>query len=252
MQRTGRLGNRVAFALACVLLAGCDAGSFIPGFLSAYKAAPAGGKTTLLNFETPSMPFENAAKNEATGFAPGSWSVVDGKLQQTQGAKDNLANHLKYTGEAFDTKDGAAGKVYSVSVECSVAKEAESPAVHGFPTGVMAMMPYYKDPKHYVLLVATKQNLSCWVVNGQTPAGGEWPADAQIWDQWLDTPLDASSSIKWGADVDTEANELTIYVNDQKKVKRKVPMLNNDKHWVALGANGNYAQFDNFKIVWKK
>lgn len=252
MLRTGRPGSRMALALACALLAGCDAGSFIPGLLSGYKAAPVGGKTTLLTFETPSMPFENAAKGEASGFAAGSWSVVDGKLQQTQGASDNLANHLKYTGEAFDTRDGSAGKVYTVSAEVSVAKEADSPAVHGFPTGIMAMMPYYKDPKHYVLLVATKQNLSCWVVNGQTPAGSEWPADAQIWDQWLDTPLDASSSIKWGADVNTESNEITIYANDQKKVTRKVPMINNDKHWVALAANGNYAQFDNFKIVWKK
>lgn len=251
MLRTGRLGNRVALALACVLLAGCDAAGFIPG-MSKYTTAPAGGKTTLLDFETPSMPFENAAKGEASGFAPGTWAVVDGKLQQTVGATDNLANHLKYTGDAFNTKDGKAGRVYTVSVDASVAKDADSPAVHGFPTGVMAMMPYYKDPKHYVLLVATAQSLSGWVVNGQTPAGSEWPADAKFYDEWLEAPLSASSSLNWKADIDTEANSITVYVNDQKKVTKKLPMINNDSHWVALGANGNYAQFDNFKIVWKK
>jgi len=251
MLLTGRLGNRVALTLACVLLVGCDAVGFIPG-MSAYKAAPSGGKTTLLTFETPSMPFENAAKNEPSGFAAGTWAVVDGKLQQTTGATDNLANHQKYTGDAFDTKDGRAGKVYTVSVDVSAAKDAESAAVHGYPTGVMALMPYYKDPKHYVMLVATAQRLEGWAVNGETPAGTQWPEDAKFFDQWLDQPMTASSSINWKADIDTDSNQITVYVNDQKKLTKKLPMINNDAHWVALGANGNYAQFDNFKIVWKK
>lgn len=251
MLRTGRFGNRVALALACVLLAACDAVGFIPG-LSRYETAPAGGKTTLLTFETPSMPFENAAKGEVNGFAVGSWTVADGKLQQTVGATDNLANHVKYTGDAFNTRDGRAGKVYTVSVDASVAKDADSPEVHGYPTGVMALMPYYKDPRHYILLSATTTSLQGWVVNGQMPGGGEWSQDAKIFDQWLTTPLSASSSINWKADIDTDRSEIVIYVNDQKKVTRKVPMITNDPHWVALGANGSYAQFDNFKIVWKK
>jgi hypothetical protein len=252
MLRTERLGFRLAVLLACTMLVGCDAlGNIIPG-LSSYKSAPSGGKTTLLTFETPSMPFENAAKGEAGGFAAGSWAVVDGKLQQTVGATDNLANHLKYTGDAFGDPGGRAGLAYRVSVDCSVAKDADSPAVHGYPVGVLAMMPYYKDPTHYVMLVADKQNLSCWVVNGQRPAGNEWPAENRIWDEWLSEPLAASASVRWGADVDVDAHSLTIYVNDQKKATRTVPMINRDSHWIALGANGNYAQFDNFKIVWTK
>ncbi len=251
MLLTGRPGNRVALALACVLLSGCGVAEFIPG-MSSYVTAPSGGKTTLLTFETPSMPFENAAKGEAAGFAAGTWTVADGKLQQTMGATDNLANHMKYTGDAFSTKDGRAGKVYTVSVDASVAKDAESPAVHGYPTGVMALMPYYKDPKNYILLSATANSLQGWVVSGQTPAGAEWSQDNKFFDQYLDTPLTASGSLNWKADINTESNEITVYVNDQKKLTKKIPMINHDPHWVALGANGNYAQFDNFKIVWKK
>jgi hypothetical protein len=249
MARSGSPGLR-ALALACLVLAGCDSGMF--DFVKSYRFAPPGGKTTLLTFTTPSMPFDNPAKGESSGFAPGNWVAGNGKLTQTQGAADNLANHLRYTGDAFGTSDGRAGRVYSVSVDCSVAKEADSPAVAGFPDGILAMMPYYKDPTHYVLLVGSHQNLSCWVVNGYRPAGQEWPQEARVWDQWLETPLDASSSVRWGADVDCDHHSLKIYVNDQSKAARTIPMISNAPHWVALAANGNYEQFSNLKLTWQK
>lgn len=248
-----RAPGPLARCLAPLLIAGLVGCSLdgIP-FLSPYRTAPGGGKTTILTFDTPAMPFDNPAKGEASGFAPGSWAVVDGRLTQTVGAADNLANHLRYTGPAFDTDDGHAGLQYAVSVDVAVAREADSPAVHGYPTGILAMMPYYRDPTHYVLLVATRQNLSCWVVDGQRPAGTEWPESARVWDEWLGEPLSASSSIRWGAEVDVDAHALTISVNDQKKAARTVPMIDRKPHWIALAANGNYAQFDNLRLVWKK
>lgn len=251
MLRKGRLG--LALTVAVLAMVGCDGSNLpIPGLMDQYRHAPSGGKTTLLDFKTPSMPFDNPAKGEASGFAAGNWVVQDGKLQQTQGSVDNLADHLRYTGDAFGTHDGSAGIAYSVSVDCSVAKECDSPAVAGYPTGIMAMIPYYKDPTHYVLLTASGQSLSCWVVNGYRPAGAQWPDSAKVWDTWLPEALDVHSKIRWGADVNTEAHSLTIYVNDQKKVTRNIPMINRDKHWVALAANGNYAQFSNLKLTWTK
>lgn len=242
---------RTRLAVVCSLaLVGCER---LPDWIAPNQyRAPAGGKTTMLTFTTPAMPFDNPAKTEPSGFAPGSWSVSGGKLQQTQGASDNLANHIRYVGDAFNNKEGRAGSVYSVSVDCSVAKEVDSPAVHGFPTGVMAMMPYYQNPTHYVILVAARQDLSCWVVNGYRPAGAEWPASAQIWNEWLPQPLDASSSLRWGADIDTEKHTIRILLNDQPKVTRTVPMISDAPHWIALGANGNYAQFSNLKISWTR
>ena len=251
MAATLTCGRR--FALACTLLAMSGCGNGLPDWLIPnHNQAPAGGKTTMLTFNTPSMPFDDPAKNEPSGFAPGHWVIAGDKLQQTVGASDNLANQLRYVGDAFNSKDGRSGAVYSVSVDCSVSKDADSPAIQGYPTGVMALMPYYQDPTHYVLLAAAGQDLSCWVVNGYRPAGAEWPKNAEIWDEWLSRPLDASASIRWGADIDTDNHTIRILVNDQPKVTRSVSMITDSPHWVALGANGNYAQFTNFKIVWTK
>ena len=247
------MGRReVTVGIALMLVAGC--GSDLFDRKSDFRA-PAGGKTTQLSFEDPQelSQFDNPAIKEPAGFTPGEWKVEGGALKQTMGMKDNTANHLRYKGEAFGRSDGQAGLRYRVDVDASAYQEAIHPQVHGFPTGVLNLMPYYQDPTHYVMIVAKKQTVEAWVADGQRPASMAWPDTNKLWGTWLKEPIAVGQVFKLGAEVDVEAKKLRIYVNDELKAEREVPQMDASKpHWVALGANGNFAQYDNLKLQWLK
>lgn len=246
----GRRGALVGIAL--MLVAGC--GTDHLDRKSDFRA-PAGGKKTQLTFTDPqelSM-FDNPASKEPAGFTPGEWRIEGGALKQTMGMRDNTANHLRYKGDAFGRPDGQAGQRYRVDVDASAYQQADHQQVHGFPTGVLNLMPYYQDPTHYVMLVAKKQTIEAWVADGQRPASMAWPDTNKLWGMWLKEPIAIGQVFKLGAEVDTESKLLRIYVNDELKAERQIPMISTDApHWVALGANGNYAQYDNLTLQWLK
>lgn len=250
MLRKARRG--IPAGLALLMLAGCGTE---PVPKKSELRVPEGGKHTKLTFEDARALalFDNPATKEPAGFTPGAWKIEGGALKQTMGMKDNTANHLRYKGDAFGQKDGRAGLHYRVDVEASAYQEAVHPQVHGYPTGVLNLMPYYQDPTHYVMIVAKKQTVEAWVADGQRPASMAWPDTNKLWGMWLKEPIQVGQVFKLGAEVDVKAQKLRIFVNDELKAEREVPMMKASKpHWIALGANGNFAQYDNLKIHWLK
>lgn len=249
MVRTGRRG--VGLGIALLLVAGCGTDLF--NRKSEFRA-PSGGKTTIMAFESADDlgKFDNPATREPAGFTPGNWQVLEGALRQTMGMKDNTANHLRYVGDAFGRPDGQAGLRYRVDVDAMAYQEADHTQVHGYPTGVLNLMPYYRDPTHYVMIVAKKQTIEAWLADGQRPASMAWPDANKLWGMWLKEPIAVGTTVRLGAEVDVEAKKLRIYVNDELKAERDVPQMTKDPHWVALGANGNYAQYDNLTMQWLK
>jgi hypothetical protein len=215
-------------------------------------APPPGGAVTLLDFSGSDFPFDNPVQGEMPGFAAGKWLLQGGTLDQVEGRQDNLASHLRYRGKAFGSDDGRAGRQYGLDVTCSVAREAESSSVHGYPTGILACMPYYRDPTHYLMLVAARQELACWWVDGQRPAGATWPESARLWSRWLEAAMEASGSIRWGADVDIERRQVAIRVDGRPVATVEVPGLDDRPHWVALAANGNFVRFDDLRLVHRR
>ncbi|GEM_PF-2110831 len=250
MLRKGR--RAVSSAVALMLLAGCGSDLFNR---KVDFRAPSGGKTTDLGFEDAHdlQNFDNPAVKEPAGFTPGEWKIEGGALKQTMGMIDNTANHLRYKGDAFGRPGGQAGLRYRVDVDASAYQAADHQQVHGYPTGVLNLMPYYQDPTHYVMLVAKKQTIEAWVADGQRPASMAWPDTNKLWGMWLKEPIQVGQTWRLGAEVDVEAKKLRIYINDELKAEREVPMMSaGTPRWVALGSNGNYAQYDNLKIQWLK
>lgn len=248
----GKGRREVTVGLALLLLAGC--GTDVIDRKADFRA-PAGGKTTTLTFETSQelSLFDNPATKEPAGFTPGDWKIEGGALKQTMGMKDNTANHLRYRGDAFGRPDGEAGLRYRVDVDASAYQEAIHPQVHGYPTGVLNLMPYYQDPTHYVMVVAKKQTIEAWYANGERPASMAWPNTNKLWGMWLKEPIAVGQVFRLGAEVDVESKKVRIYVNDELKAEREVPLIDASKpHWVALGANGNFVQYDNFTLQWLK
>ena len=213
---------------------------------------PPEGKVTVLDFERPDFPFDDPVQVETEGFATGRWLIQGGLLGQVAGRQDNLASHLRYRGSAFGSDDGRASKRYGLEVTCSAAREAESSQVHGYPTGILACMPYYRDPTHYLMLVAARQELACWWVDGLRPGGAQWPDSARLWSEWLPAALEASSSLRWGADVDVERHQVKIRVDGRQTATLDVAGLDDRPHWVALAANGNFVRFDDLRLVWRR
>lgn len=250
MRRKGRLA--IAGAVALMLIAACGTNPANDPPKSDFRA-PEGGKQTQLTFEDAKdlASFDNPAVKEPAGFTPGSWKVEGGALKQTQGMIDNTANHLRYVGNAFGRAGGQTGKRYRVDVEASAYQAADHQQVHGYPTGVMNLMPYYQDPTHYVMIVAKKQTVEAWVADGQRPASMAWPDTNKLWGMWLKEPIAIGQVFKLGAEIDADAKLLRIYINDELKAERQVPMINAETpSYVALGANGNYVQYDNLAFQW--
>ncbi len=215
-------------------------------------AVPPEGAVTLLDFSGSAFPFDNPVQGELPGFAAGKWLIQGGALDQVEGRQDNLASHLRYRGKAFGTDDGRAGRQYGLDVTCRATREVESAAVHGFPTGILACMPYYRDPTHYLMLVAARQELACWWVDGLSPAGAAWPETGKLWSRWLDSPLDATASIRWGADVDLDGRRVSLRLDGRAVGAVDVPALDDRPHWVALASNGNFVRFDDLRLVHRR
>ncbi len=222
------------------------------------KAGPtnigADGSVGKLDFEDPAQrsQFDDPTRQEASGFGYGEWSVEAGVLKQTKGAADNLANHLRYVGGAFGEKGGKAPQKYRVAVDVSAYQPTESPQVHGSPTGVLAFMPYYKDPTHYVILVASRHSIEAWNVDGLRAAGEAWPPEARLFYEYLPYEVKVGDTVHWRAEVDVPKKSIRFWYGDDEKEKATmaIPNLDASPHYVTLAANGNFVSFDNLSLYY--
>lgn len=212
------------------------------------------GSVGKLDFEDPAQrsQFDDPTRQEPAGFGYGEWVVEGGMLRQTRGASDNLANHLRYVGNAFGEKGGKAPERYRVAVDISAYQPTESPQVHGSPTGILAFMPYYKDPTHHIILVASRRSIEVWNVDGLRAAGEPWPEEARLFYEYLPHEVKVGDTVHWRAEVDVTRKSLRIWYGEDEREKATiaVPTLDGAPHYVALAANGNYAAFDNLAFYY--
>ena len=220
------------------------------------KSGPAhvgpNGEVARIDFEDPAqrMLFDNPARTEEAGFSFGEWLVEGGVLKQKRGASDNLANHLRYRGDAFGSPDGQAPSRYGVALDIAAYQETESRQVHGSPTGILGFMPYYKDPTHYVILVAARQSIEVWNVAGLRAAGEAWPQEARLHYEFLPYEIKVGDTVHWQAEVDTGAKTIRVWFGDDEAPRATVtvPEMDDAPHYVALAANGNFVAFDNLAL----
>lgn len=212
------------------------------------------GAVGKLDFEDPAQrgQFDDPTRQEAAGFGYGEWVVEGGTLRQTKGASDNLANHLRYVGNAFGEKGGKAPDKYRVAVDISAYLPTESNQVHGSPTGILAFMPYYKDPTHYVILVASRHSIEAWNVDGLRAAGEAWPPEARLFYEYLPYEVKVGDTVHWRAEVDIPRKAMRIWYgeDDKERATLALPNLDASPHYVALAANGNFAAFDNLALYY--
>ncbi|MBU6428438.1 MAG: hypothetical protein KGR26_05485 [Cyanobacteria bacterium REEB65] len=226
---------------ACAALAACGSLGPAPG---------PGGLVANFGFTGPAVlaQFDNPARQESSGFGYGQWAISGGALEQVKGAADNDADHLRYIGSAFGSHGGLAPHHYRVEVDVSAYQAVDSPQVAGAPTGTLALLPYYKDPTHYVLLDASGHTNEAWMVDGYRPAGDVWPASAKVWSQWNPDSVGLNQVVRWTAEVDTDHHSVHIWVDGQDKGTVTSALVDNSPHYIALAANGNYVAYHHLAL----
>jgi hypothetical protein len=238
--------NPIRPLIACTLLTVTGCGELLgsdPGYKNQLVAD--------LTFDGPAE-FDNPVSANDVGYFSGNWAVKDGAYVQDQASTNNFISIRRYTGAAWGSK-GEAPKEYKVEVDMMAYKDADSMQLLGYPVGILSFIPYYRDPKHYVVAVATPTStggtkVECWAVNGFSPGGEAWPQEAMLMSKWLSSPLATGSNLNLGAQVDTKNQTLRLTINGEAQEPMTTPLITQDRHWVALVSNGNYVQFDNMKL----
>jgi len=197
-------------------------------------------------FDDPTSPEERLSGR----FFLGRWTSGAEGVQQEDTPPSAAMTFRRYTGAAFGSPGGTAPAHYRVDVELQAYDKAKlGPAdIPGSPVGALAVIPYFRDTTHYVLLAATPTEAQVWVVDGLRP-GDEWDASKhRRWLYTLPTPIGVGDTIKWGAEVDTTQQSIKIYLNGELKEHFNDPFLTDAPHSVALMSNGNQVRYTSLEL----
>lgn len=199
------------------------------------------------------IPFEDPTtmeERESARYFMGRWAMNDGAYQQEDVPPSAGMSFRRYDGNAFGTQDGLAPSHYRVdAVVSAFAPAGRGPDdIPGSPVGALGIVPYYLDTTHYLLMVATPTDAELWTVDGLRP-GDEW--DAATYRKWLydlPTPLKVGDEVRWGADVDTKAQTIGIYLDGQLMEDLTDPFIKDVAHSVSLISNGNYVRYSSLTL----
>lgn len=199
-------------------------------------------------------------EQRATGrFSSGNWVIRDGWFAQTREAQSATLMFRRYNGAALGLPNGQAVSRYRVETLAQpyqAVPEARQFDIAGYPTGIVGMIPYYLDPTHYILLIATPQTssgpseASLWVVDGLMP-GDNW--DVSVHRKWRSNlkgeQLQVGTNVQWGAEVDTKAKTITVFLNGEQKETLTLDFIQDVQHSVSLISNGNFVQYDWLRLT---
>jgi hypothetical protein len=211
--------------------------------------------TTTLSFDGNTVPpFEDPSSEDerrSGRWSLGRWIAVDGQYEQMKEAPTATLMIRRYNGEALGKPNGYAPSRYRFESTIQAFKAADVPETNlaGSPVGLLAIIPYYLDSTHYVLMEGIKNRYEVWFVDGMTP-GDEWNADTSRKFNMDATPdIAVNQPIQLGAEVDTKQGAMKVYINGELKEVLQAPFIKDVQHSVALVSNGNYVAFKDVKLT---
>lgn len=257
-----RRGVALAVGALCVGVVGCTVVPSQPGNHYSTPPAPKASEapftpyTTALTFDgSTAAPFEDPTTTDerSTGrYSMGRWMANNGAYEQTQELDAATLMFQRYNGDGFGHPNGMAPSRYSFEATAFAYKPvtASESVMAGAPVGILAVVPYYLDSTHYILVEAAKDRYQAWFVDGLTP-GDEWSADTYMrYDEQATGSLDVNQPVKFKIDMDTKAGTMRLSINDElKDVITDKKFIKDVQHSVALLSNGNYAAFKDVKLT---
>lgn len=192
-------------------------------------------------FEDPTSPEERLSGR----YYLGRWVASAEGVQQEETPPSPSITIRRYTGAAFGAPGGLAPSRYRVEAELQAYDKAGlgPEDIPGAPVGALAILPYFKDTTHYVLMVATPTQAQVWMVDGLRP-GDEWDASKhRRWLYQLPGPIAVGDTVKWGAEIDTKRQQIKVYLNGELRSSFFDPFIQEGEHSVALFSNGNFVRY---------
>ncbi len=225
-------------------------GALAPGFPA--PALPPEDPTTVIRpglaLAPSQFPFEDPTSPEErlTGrYYMGRWVATAEGIQQEETPPSPSVTFRRYSGPAFGAAGGMAPPHYKVEAELQAYEKAGlgPEDIPGAPVGALAVLPYFRDTSHYVLMVATPTQAQVWMVDGLRP-GDEWDASKhRRWLYQLPTPLAVGDTVKWGAEIDTKRQQIKVFLNGELRQSFFDPFIADGEHSVALFSNGNFVRY---------
>lgn len=183
------------------------------------------------------------ASSGSSAYLPGAWrSDGDALLQEAEGPGNKLMVR-RYIGPG----SGAGGILperYRIQVSTWQYRfKGRDPAKE---MGVLAVIPYWRDAKHFLILSAKSDVAELWAADDTEP-GQTWPTANRYWTQGMNPPLAIGDAITWDVVVSVPDKRVTVYMNGERKADAESQMLAPPAS-VAIAANGNQVKFKGFKL----
>lgn len=178
---------------------------------------------------------------------PGKWSLLPsssgfggGVYHQDETGPYPHVSIRRYAGGAF----GANGKL-PAKYRVSVAVQSFEQLDHMPPIGENGVLVYYRNPMTYAELVISGGNVSVWSSNNATPLGSAgWTGH-----HWYGKTTNPGDIRRVSAEIDTNSQTLTYWVDGQKAGTVTIPLLTNTTHYtMALRSIGNKMNFGELAI----
>lgn len=215
-----------------------------PASFPSYPALPEGARLiSSIDFDS-EAPFADAVPadvKEKSHFFPGNWQVVDGTYQQ--GERGN--------GQALSIRrwNGTLPSRYRIDVTSWPYRfTGKTPERINESVGVMALLPYFQDETHYLILSASAKDLQLWTADGFVP-GVVWPESNKLLASAISPTLGLDQAITMSAAVDLDGKTIQVFLNGQDKGKAplEAKFINNPKSF-AIASNGSLVRFSRIRI----
>lgn len=210
-----------------------------PTSIPEFAPLPTEAQSVGVSFADMTDPVPEDAKKKGN-FMTGSWEVGDGTFSQNDGG----------SGQALTIRriSPALSNHYRVDVACwATHYTGTTPERINQSVGVMALIPYYRDETHYLILSARARDLEAWACEGFVP-GIVWPDTNKLMN--VGTPLLApNTAMTIGADVDLTNLMVKVFFNGQEQGAFKLkPEFVKGPASIAIANNGTKVRFSHLRV----
>ncbi len=202
---------------------------------------------TLLAEDPPPEAFDDPTLSAGSAaYLPGIWKRADQALVQEAEGPGNKLMVRRYIGPGTGP-GGALPERYRIQVSQWQYRFKGRDPIRDM--GVLALIPWWKDARHFAILSARGDLAELWAADDTEP-GQTWPVTNRFWTAALAPPLGVGDAVTWDVEVDIAAHRLAIHLNGERRFEADATLLTAPAQ-MAIAANGNQVKFKNFKI-WGK
>ncbi|MBU6428439.1 MAG: hypothetical protein KGR26_05490 [Cyanobacteria bacterium REEB65] len=215
-----------------------DPASLPPGLPDPADMRLAAADPAITDFDDPTASASDGA------YLPGHWKTEAGAIVQDADGPSTKLMVRRFVGPGAGPQ-GELPDRYRLEVSAwEFDYHGNDP---GHDPGVLAVIPYWQDVSHFVILSAQDHDSELWADDGRDP-GEPWPQADRLWTAAIAPTVHVGVPVTWDIDVDVPNQHLTVYTDGQRSADASTPFLTDTPHQLALAANGDEVRFKGFRL----